>query len=253
MRPELPDRPAARHALRSAPSRRHAAFAAILCWAGFALCAWLVVTGRTGGFDRWGLLSYRTADTLSFGGPERVFEMVRDVTALGGILLRNLFAAGAIAALLFMRLRREAIILGATVVTGWIANGAMKLLFGRERPEIVPHLTEAGGGSFPSGHSFGAAVVYIAMALAFAALAKRRAVRRTILLCAALVSAGVAWSRVLLGVHYPSDVVAGWLAGAGWALAAYAMFDRSAAALDQKVSHVPAGNFAEKRSPTRGS
>ncbi len=204
--------------------RRRAALLAALCWAGFALVAWLVTSGRTGGFDSWGLLSYRTADSLAFGGPERVFEAVRDVTGLGGIFLRSLFALGAVAALLFLRLRREAAIYFFTIASGWAVSGGLKLLVGRDRPELVPHLATAGGGSFPSGHSFGSALVYIGMALAFASLSERQAVRLTIVASAVAVSMMVAWSRVLLGVHYPTDVIAGWLGGAGWALGAVALF-----------------------------
>ncbi len=204
--------------------RRRAAVLAVLCWAGFGLVAYLVTNGLTDSFDTWGLLSYRTADTLAFGGPERVFEAVRDVTALGGIFLRTLFALGAVAALLFLRLKREAVLFFITIASGWAVSGALKVLVGRERPELVPHLASAGGGSFPSGHSFGSALVYIGMALAFASLSDRQPVRLSIVAAAVIVSMMVAWSRVLLGVHYPTDVIAGWLGGAGWALASVALF-----------------------------
>jgi undecaprenyl-diphosphatase len=87
---------------------------------------------------------------------------------------------------------------------------------------------EAGGESFPSGHSFNAAVVYIAMALAFASLSARHSVRYTLIGAAMVISAMIAWSRVLLGVHFPSDVTAGWLGGAGWAFLAAALLYRPA-------------------------
>lgn len=204
--------------------RRKAMIAAAICWAGWTLLVWLVTTGRTGGFDQWGLMSFRTGADLHPRGPEAIFESVRDVTALGGVFLRNLFAIAAVVALLFLKLRREAVLYAATVATGWVANTAMKHLVGRERPQIVPHLTEAGGESFPSGHSFSAAVVYIGMAIAFAALSKRHSVRYTVIGFAMVLSAMVAWSRVMLGVHFPSDVAAGWLGGAGWAFLAAALF-----------------------------
>lgn len=204
--------------------RRKALIAAAICWAGWALLVWLVTNGRTGSFDQWGLMSYRTGEELGPRGPELIFESVRDVTALGGVFLRNLFAIAAVVALLFLKLRREAVLYALTVASGWIANTAMKSLVGRERPQIVPHLTEAGGESFPSGHSFSAAVVYIGMAIAFAALSKRHSVRYTVIGFAMVLSAMVAWSRVMLGVHFPSDVAAGWLGGAGWAFLAAALF-----------------------------
>ncbi|EDL50450.1 phosphatase PAP2 family protein [Erythrobacter sp. SD-21] len=217
-------------------NRKKALVAAAILWTGFAITVWLVLTGRTGGFDEWGLMSYRTGEELGPSGPALVFESVRDVTALGGVFLRNLFAVAAVVALLFLKMRREAFLYAATVITGWLANTGVKLLVGRERPQIVPHLTEAGGESFPSGHSFSAAVVYIAMAIAFAALSKNHTVRYTVIGFAMVLSAMVAWSRVMLGVHFPSDVTAGWLGGAGWAfLAAALLYAPAKAAADSEA------------------
>jgi len=208
--------------------RRKALVVAALCWAGFALIAWLVNTGRTGSFDDPGLLFWRTGAGLVPRGPKWLLEGVRDVTSLGGVLLRNLFVIGAVAALLFLRLRREAVLLASTVIGAWIVDGAIKGLVGRPRPEIVPHLTEAGGASFPSGHAFNSAVVYIAVALAFATLSARESVRLTIIGAAIVLSLLIAWTRVWLGVHFPSDVIAGWLGGAGWAFLAAALLQRPA-------------------------
>jgi undecaprenyl-diphosphatase len=217
-------------------NRTKALIAAAVCWAGFAVMVWLVTTGRTGEFDEMGLTAFRSAEDLAFGGHEKVVEAVRDTTALGGVLLRNLFALAAVVALLFLSLRREAVLFALTVMTGWLANTGLKQLVGRERPEIVPHLMEAGGESFPSGHAFNAAVVYIAMAIAFAALSRRHSVRYLLIGSAMVLSALVAGSRVILGVHFPSDVVAGWLGGAGWAfLAAALLYKPAKAAADSDV------------------
>lgn len=220
--------------------RRKALIAAAVCWAGFAVMVGLVLTGRTANFDSWGLLSARTGEAHGFAGSPLFLEITRDVTALGGVFLRNIFAIGAVVALLFLKLRREAVLFAMTVAGGWFANTALKHLVGRERPQIVPHLMEAGGESFPSGHSFNAAVVYIAMALAFAALSRRHSVRYTLVLGAMVLSAMVAWSRVMLGVHFPSDVVAGWLGGAGWAFLAAALLytPAKAAAESEVVEHL---------------
>ncbi len=216
--------------------RGKAAVVAAVMWAGFAFIVWAVTNNRTGAFDNWGLMLDRNGNTLAFSGSDLFAEMIRDVTSLGGVLLRNLFALGAMVALLFLRLRREAVLFGGTVVLGWVVNTAIKNTVGRPRPEIVPHLTEAGGASFPSGHSFNSAVVYIAMALAFASMSARESVRYTIIGTALVVSAAIAWSRVLLGVHFPSDVAAGWLGGAGWAfLAAAILYKPAKAAADRGV------------------
>ncbi|MFD2578597.1 phosphatase PAP2 family protein [Novosphingobium colocasiae] len=208
----------------------------LACWAGFALVAWAVRTGHAETIDQLGLLFWRDA-TLAPSGPKWLLEAVRDVTGLGGVLLRNLFGLAAISALLFLRLRREAVLFALTVASGWLVNSLVKHLVGRARPEIVPHLTEAGGNSFPSGHSFNSAVVYIAMALAFAALSSRAAVRHTVICAALVVSLAIAWTRVWLGVHWPSDVIAGWLGGTGWAFLASAVLYRPAKAAAEKHSY----------------
>lgn len=202
---------------------RRALAVSALCWSGFAVMVVLVTSGSVQGFDQTGLLFWRQGEALQPRGPDWLLESVRDVTALGGVLLRNLIALGAVVALLFLRLRREAVLMALTVIGGWLVEYAIKLAVGRERPEIVPHLMEAGGNSFPSGHSFNAAVVYIAIALAFATMSSRQSVRFTIIGTAIVVSLAIALSRVWLGVHFPSDAAAGWLGGAGWAFLAAAL------------------------------
>ena len=207
---------------------RHALSAALVCWAGFALVVVLVLSNQLGGFDSAGLLYFRSGPDSVPRGPPAMLEAVRDLTALGGVLLRNLFAVIAIAALLLVRLRREAILLAATILSGWAVNTLIKTAVGRPRPTIVSHLAEAGGTSFPSGHSFNSAVVYMGIALALAALSARRGVRWSLVAGAASLTALIAISRVWLGVHYPSDVLAGWLGGMGWALTASALLYRPA-------------------------
>lgn len=228
---------ASTHGFRIDP--RKALFCGVLCWIGVALVAWAVHGGHAETLDRIGLLFWRD-DTLRPRGPVGMLEGVRDVTALGGVLLRNLFAIGAVTALLFLSLRREAALLALTVASGWAVDAALKALVGRPRPEIVPHLTEAGGASFPSGHSFNAAVVYVAAALAFAAISARPSVRWTVIGSAMAVSLAIAWSRVWLGVHWPSDVVAGWLGGTGWAFLASALLYRPAQEISGDDSPTPA-------------
>ena len=227
---------------------RHALTAALVCWAGFALVVVLVLSNRLGGFDSAGLRLFRTGPGSVPVGPPALLEAVRDLTALGGVLLRNVFAGIAIAALLLVRLRREATLLAATILSGWVVNTLIKALVGRPRPTIVSHLAEAGGSSFPSGHSFNSAVVYIGVALALAALNARRGVRWSLIAGAALITALIALSRVWLGVHYPSDVLAGWLGGTAWALTASALLYHPAKHLaDQAAPLIEAATPGELR------
>jgi undecaprenyl-diphosphatase len=199
---------------------------AVGCWLGFSAIVWLVNNGHAEAIDKLGLLFWRSGADLHPAGPAWLLEGVRDVTSLGGVLLRNLIALGAVVALLFLRLRREALLLALTIGLGWVVDWTIKVLVGRARPTIVPHLTEAGGSSFPSGHSFNSAVVFIAVALAFATLSARESVRLTVIGSALVLSLVVAWSRVWLGVHFPTDVAAGWLGGVGWAFLAAALLQR---------------------------
>jgi undecaprenyl-diphosphatase len=211
---------------------RHALAAALVCWAGFAVIVVLIETGHSAAFDDAGLRIWRDRTNLAQpDGPSWLLEAVRDYTALGGTLLRNLAALGGALALYFLRLRREAILFLLTIGSGWMVEYGLKVLVGRPRPTIVPHLMEAGGNSFPSGHSFNAAVVYIAMALAFAAISPRPAARWTLVASAMVLTLCVALSRVWLGVHYPTDAIAGWLGGAGWAFVASALLYRPAKAV----------------------
>jgi len=220
-------------------SPRHAIAAAGLCWLLFATTCLLVLSGHAEPLDHAGLLLWRQGPLLMPRGPIWLLEAVRDLTALGGVLLRSLFVAGAVALLIVLRRRREAWLLAITVVSGWVVEALLKLAVGRDRPVIVPHLTEAGGASFPSGHSFNAALVYIALALAFAALTPRPRLRWMLILCAAVLSLAIAFSRVWLGVHFPSDALAGWSGGAAWAFTAAALLDRPAAKAAALVRQQP--------------
>lgn len=222
---------------------RKATIAAALCWAGFAFFAWAVPEGRTRHFDQLGLLFWRAGDLRPLG-PVKLLEWIRDLTALGGSLLITLVTTIAFIALFWLRCRREAVLLALTVLTGSVVNTLLKTLFGRPRPEIVPHLTEAGGASFPSGHSFNSASAYVALALAFAALSPRAGVRHTLIAASVVVSMAIAWSRVWLGVHWPSDVMAGWLGGAAWAFTAGALLYRPA-----QVMLETAGDITERDTP----
>ena len=99
----------------------------------------------------------------------------------------------------------------------------LKQVFARPRPDIVPHLRDVGGMSFPSGHTMGAAVVYFTLGVMFMKAFKSRRAKAFCLAWAVFLATTVGASRVFLGVHYPSDVLAGWIAGLGWALGCYAI------------------------------
>lgn len=206
---------------------RHLMIAALLCWTTFTIIACLMVTGHTTGLDTWGLLVLRDPASLDLLGPEWLREAVRDVTALGGFLVRNLVAITAMAILMMFQFKHRAAMVLVTVASGWMLEFLLKACFARPRPDVVPHLMSVSGDSFPSGHSFNAAVVYLSLGLTFASMAVRPG-RRTLILGAAIaISVLIGITRIALGVHFPTDVLAGLTGGAGWALLVFALWDRN--------------------------
>jgi len=109
----------------------------------------------------------------------------------------------------------------AATVAGAMFNTGLKQVFARARPDLVPHEVIVTNASFPSGHAFGAAMIYLTLAALLSRRIQQPAARVLLLVLAIGVTAAVGVSRVALGVHWPSDVLAGWAAGAAWALASW--------------------------------
>ena len=151
-------------------------------------------------------------------GPSWLMEAAQDITALGGrtmLLAVTLFAIGYLA----LEGKHGAMWL-VTIAAGGggLLSTILKHLFGRDRPDVVPHLVAVTSQSFPSGHSMLAAILYLTLGALLARFAARRRTRVYMLTVALFVTFVVGSSRVYLGVHYPTDVLAGWCAGLVWAL-----------------------------------
>jgi undecaprenyl-diphosphatase len=189
-------------------------------------CAWLfveladeVLEGETRSFDRAVLLALRNAaDPVQPWGPGWVAEMARDFTALGGFGVLTLLTAAAIGYLVLQRKRHAAILVLVAVAGGQLVSLALKAGFDRARPDLVPHGTLVHTASFPSGHAVMAAVTYLTLGALLARVHAQVAVKLYLLGMAVLLTALVGVTRVYLGVHWPTDVAAGWVLGAGWAL-----------------------------------
>ena len=100
---------------------------------------------------------------------------------------------------------------------GIIASFLLKAAFSRPRPDLVPHHSIVYSSSFPSSHSMASAVTYLTLAVVMARAHGRRRVKAYFVVIAALLTMTVGLSRVYLGVHWPTDVLAGWTAGTVWA------------------------------------
>ena len=194
--------------------------------AGVALFAWLahgVVAGRTQAVDeavlRW-VGAHRGAPWLE--------GLLLEVTFLGTMTVVLTLAAVVGLFLTLARQRAAAALLLWATVGAVLLNNAVKLAFDRPRPQLFTWGTHAATTSFPSGHAMSAAAVYGTIAFLAARLAHRRAVRLGVHLVAACLVLAICFSRIYLGVHYPSDVVAGALLGAAWAAFCAAVLEAAA-------------------------
>jgi undecaprenyl-diphosphatase len=184
---------------------------------GFVLLASQVAKGNTKSFDEQVLKALREPDDPANPiGPGWLEESARDITALGSKTVLSL-ATLAVAGFLALDRRYSAMgfVVGA-VLSGWALSFLLKLAFDRPRPELVPHLMRVYFSSFPSGHSMMSAVVYGTLGSLLSSLVTRRRLKFYFLAVAALAAGLVGVSRVYLGVHYPTDVLAGWSAGLAW-------------------------------------
>jgi|SRR6056297_914286 len=177
-----------------------------------------VLEGEWRWLDEELLLSLRTPGQLDDPiGPAWVEEVVRDITALGGLGVVVLVTAAVCGYLVLARARAQALLVLVAVAGGAGISTLLKLLFDRARPDLVAHGMHAYQASFPSGHSMVSAVVYLTLGALLARLQSRRREQIYVMSIAAALVVLVGLSRVYLGVHWPSDVAAGWAAGAGWA------------------------------------
>lgn len=186
---------------------------------GFVQLSDEVVEGGTKAFDRALLLDMRNPADLSDPiGPGWVEEMGRDFTALGGIAVLTMVTLAVIGYLLLDGKRRVALVVLVATLGALGVSTVLKHAFDRPRPDLVPHGSIVYTASFPSGHSMLAASTYLTLGALLARVQRRRRMKAYILLIAILTTLLVGVSRVYLGVHWPTDVLGGWTAGAGWAL-----------------------------------
>jgi undecaprenyl-diphosphatase len=194
-------------------------------WA-FLEVAEAVSEGEVRAFDSAVLLAMREpADPADPLGPRWVEEMGRDLTALGGVAVLTL-VSGAAALFLWMARRPRAV---ALLLVAFAGGQALSLLlkrgYARPRPDLVPHESFVYTASFPSGHSMMSAVVYLTLGALLARVLPRRRMKLLVLACALGATALTGVSRVYVGVHWPTDVLAGWAIGASWAVGCWLVAD----------------------------
>lgn len=154
-------------------------------------------------------------------GPDWLQVMAMDITALGSLAVLSLLILLAFGVLACLRRWGEGLLLLVGAGGGLAISQGLKALFGIERPSLDYRAVEAINASFPSGHAMLSAVVFLTLGALGARFAQRKRLKALALGAAVLLSLLVGLSRVYLGVHWASDVLAGWSVGAAWAMACW--------------------------------
>lgn len=178
-----------------------------------------VVGGRVGSFDERVLIALRQPGNLAVPvGPPWLLQVARDLTAFGGMMGISL-VTGTVAGYLALQRRTGLLsVVLVSVVGGTIIALAVKEAVHRPRPTVVPHLTDISTASFPSGHSMLSSVAYLTLATLLARAVPDLKTKVYLVVVAVGLIALIGCSRVYLGVHYPTDVLAGWALGSAWAI-----------------------------------
>lgn len=186
----------------------------LLVWAFLSLAK--LASGEPGFLDS-AISSFLFGDAVQYPlGMRWLADVARDITALGSPVVLGLLLLTSFTWLYLRHDRPGAVFLLVVVVGGAVLSAALKVLIARERPDFsTPYVFET-SPSFPSGHSLIAAAFYPALGMVFARRESGRRVRVLFLLVALFVVMFVGISRVLLGAHYPVDVLAGWAVGLSW-------------------------------------
>jgi len=213
--------------LRAFLARRHHAdsyvlvlfFLTALGVLGFFGIASEVSEGEVFAFDRWLLVALRTdGDTSVPIGPGWLHTAMVDLTALGDTAVLTLVTAVVAGYLVVAGRVSTAAFLALAVAGGALVTTLLKQLFARARPDVVQHLVEVSSASFPSGHAANSAICYLTLGALLARTQASGPVRTYIISVGIALTLLIGSSRVYLGVHWPSDVMAGWCLGGVWAV-----------------------------------
>ncbi len=209
-------------------------FVAAAIFVGLAV---FIASGQSFALDSSLVLLFRHPDDPATPlGPHWLREMIRDVTALGSFVGLGLMTVAASLTLRLCGFRHLAIGLFVSVVAATAVSQGLKWIIGRERPDIVEHTALTFTASFPSGHAFLSAVTLLSIA-GFVGLASRRGdIRRLCYLLAWSMIVMIGISRVYLGVHWPTDVIAGWCLGVAWSSLAVAYLGRKMADSERSLT-----------------
>jgi undecaprenyl-diphosphatase len=194
----------------------------------FGFIADEVMEGSTTALDQHIVLLFRSgSDNLSGPiGPPWVREMARDITSLGSVAVLGIVSFVVVAYLLLAKSRAAAFLVLAAVLGGVTINSLLKIQFARPRPDLFAPAAKVFTASFPSGHAALSAITYMTLAALLARTTVNPRLRYYFVAVAVTLTFMIGVSRVYLGVHYPTDVLAGWCIGSAWALICWAIMTR---------------------------
>jgi len=185
----------------------------ITCACGFALTRYGPL-----GFDVWLLFWFRDhADTGKMAGPTWVTQFWLTLTWLGNTLPRIVVGLFAVVGLMVLRRRQDALFLSGVLLSGLALSTTLKYLINRPRPQWVPQLDDVTTMGFPSGHALNSTLFYLTVAITFAPLLHSQGARWALYILVICLFLATGVSRIALGVHYPTDVIAGWVIAGAWA------------------------------------
>jgi undecaprenyl-diphosphatase len=188
-----------------------------ICLFAFIELAGEVSEGDTQAFDVKAVQALRDpTDPSRSRGPMWLQLALADITALGGPTVLGLVIVIVSGFLLLQTRYRTALFVITTMLSGELLSYMLKHTFNRARPSVIPNLRIM-SPSFPSGHAMESAIVYLTLGAILMRVAEDRLTKVYCLGIAVLLTVLVGTSRVYLGVHYPTDVIGGWIIGFAWA------------------------------------
>jgi undecaprenyl-diphosphatase len=188
----------------------------------FAVLAAAVSLHLSMGFDRAIILSLRDSTNIARPlGPDWFAETMRDITSLGSVVVALGFAAIVSGYFLWSGHRGAAALLFGSAVGALLLNNLLKFAIDRPRPDAILQAARVFTSGFPSGHATLSCVTYISAAALLGTSSHELRVRRYMMAVAILVVALIGFSRIYLGVHFPTDILGGWCIGAAWVCSCY--------------------------------
>ena len=190
-----------------------------LLFFAFGFIAEEVAGGEMSAFDRKILLAMRDpADPSLPIGPAWLQEAARDVTSLGSIVVLVFVTLAAVGYLFLVRQYASAWLMLAAVFGGLVLTELLKAGFDRPRPDFVAHAVRVFTASFPSSHASLSAITYLTIGALLARAQSSTTIGLYFIALATFLTVLIGASRIYLGVHYPTDVLAGWCLGVAWAI-----------------------------------